>query len=505
MRFPVPLRRAAVSVAALSAALAASSAMAIEVTVNDVAADLAGTLFEGVEGVSDIEATIFSGAFDQFGTFTNDRAIYGLPQEGVVLSTGNVADYGAGPNLFGGNLFPFEGGEEFPGGDVFAAAAVDVPAPAAANVPAFDAQDLLPQVVDPEFEYFDIAHLSIDFEADEAGTITFFGVFGSEEFPFANGSDVIDGFGLFANGVNVAVVNDETITAEHSDFLGARPVLDFLPPIDGEFPFEEGGGPVLDEVETLNETLEPGDPRLALVTGTELNGVIAPDVDPILRFDVPVVAGANTIDIIIADTGDDVVDSTVYLSSLQPQEFDLNGGASEFAPILPDDQNPEDGIFVFTLPGDLDFENIFFIDPPVAIGYTYTVEDAEFAAIQAPTFFTIADADGYQIDLVGVDETTVFDLIDLTPDGLLRLAPGQTLDIAGLGVTEFVLSGIDASLMLDPDDPLAFPLGVALENVTPGASPTITQVATIPLPGGLPLYLGALGAFFAIRRLRRAA
>ncbi|MEL7465067.1 MAG: hypothetical protein AAFN79_13435 [Pseudomonadota bacterium] len=94
MHFRVPLRRAAVSVAALSAALAASSATAIEVDVNDDAVDLSGTLFANIEGVSNVHAFV-SGATDQFGTFANERAIYGLPQEGVFARIAGIAPPGA--------------------------------------------------------------------------------------------------------------------------------------------------------------------------------------------------------------------------------------------------------------------------------------------------------------------------------------------------------------------------------------------------------------------------
>lgn len=514
MCYRVPLRRTAVSVAALSVFLAASSANAIEVTVNDLADDLAGTLFLDTPGISNVEATL-SGFSDQFGTFTNNAGTYGLPQQGIVLSTGNVADYGTGPNTSGSNSTGFGGFGEEGGG----------------ATP--DQQALLDQVTGGGFAHFDVAQLTITFDAaDDVDTVTFFGVFGSEEFPEFFGSTFLDGFGLFVNGENVAFAGESgaPININHPDFLGARSIDDGeggggdfgnegeVPPIDGEPPFvaaslldqnEEGGGDIPDIVvdpeipEVDAETLEPGDPRLALVTGTELDGVIAPGVNPVLRFDVEVEAGAsNTFEIIIADTGDAGFDSTVYLSSFQPQEFDFNDGSSEFAPLLPNDPDPNDGIFVFDLPDDLDLGEIFFIDPPVAVGYTYTVTDAEFSMIQAPSLATIEDIDGYQIDFIDISgQARSFDL-----------GAGELLDVSIFGVTEFVLSGIDVSLSLDPNDPLAFPLGVALQNVDPnGPTPTITQAAltedvqVIPLPGGLPLYLGALGAFFAIRRFRRAA
>src|SRR5439155_3384978 len=88
----------------------------------------------------------------------------------------------------------------------------------------------------------------------------------------------VDGFGLYLNGTNIAFANGAPININHPDM---RP-----------FP------------------------------GTELNGVLAPNGDPILTFSAPVPPGSagNTLTIIIADTRDSVLDTTVYVSSLQGAE-----------------------------------------------------------------------------------------------------------------------------------------------------------------------------------------
>lgn len=465
---------------AAAALFAASGAQALDITSEQTAETLADTLFLDVVGsISNINAT-GSGNAAQFGTFTNDDGIYGLPAAGIVLSTGNVADYGSGGNLVNGLTTGFE-----------------TPATAEQEV-------LLDPITGGGFDHNDVAQLTITFDAGADVTgVTFFGVFGSEEFPEFVGSEFIDGFGLFVNGVNVAFAGGEPININHPDFLGAF--------VDngGGGEFEGGGGEF--EVNLVNEevggqfaaatSLAPGDPRLALVTGTELNGVIAPGGNPVLRFDVPVNPGqSNTFEIIIADTSDDALDSTVYLSSFQPQDLVLNDGGTEFTPLLPNNPDPNDGIFFFDLAEIGNLEEIFFIDPPVSVGYIYTVEDAEFAMIQAPSLATINDTDGYIIEIAGQADVI--------------LLPGQVLDISALGVSQFTLSGIDPLLMLDPANPLAFPLGVSLQNITaaPGVGPTLSQQAltvdidttVVPLPAGLPLYLSALGAFFVFRRWRSA-
>ncbi len=58
-------------------------------------------------------------------------------------------------------------------------------------------------------------------------------------------------------------------------------------------------------------------PDLTEVTGTELDGMLAPGGNPLLTFGGLVNPRANTLRFIIADTGDDILDSTVYLSALR--------------------------------------------------------------------------------------------------------------------------------------------------------------------------------------------
>lgn len=466
------LRAAAVSMAVL---MGTTSAHAIQVTGGAGGQTLADTLFLNVPGLT-VNSVTLSGFGDQFGTFTNQSGTYGLPTQGIVLSTGNVNDYGDGPNTDSGFTTSFD---------------LD------GDNPATEAQEsLLDPITGGDFDHFDVAQLTISFDVGPGiDSVTFFGTFGSEEFPEFTGSEFVDGFGLFVNGQNVAFVNDQPVNIDHPDFLGA--VADDgdgggeFPP-DGEFP-QDGEGPVF---EVAAASIEAGDPRLALVTGTELDGVLAPDGNPVLRFDVPVTEGANVFDIIIADTSDHVLDSTIYLSSFLPTEVDFNDGSTEFTPILPGDVDPNTGTFFFDLPEGLDPTEVFFIDPPVAVGYTYAVTDAEFATIVAPSLATVPDSDGYTITIDGQ---------------VFTLAPGATLDVSGIGASEFVLTGIDEALLIDPANFLAFPLGIALQDLTQGVLPTLSQTpivedvtSAVPLPAGLPLYIAAVLGFLGLRRFRRA-
>ena len=99
-------------------------------------------------------------------------------------------------------------------------------------------------------------------------------VWGSEEWPEYLGSQYIDAFGLYVNGFNIASVDGKPVNIDHPD--------------------------------------------MAPIPGTELNAVLAPGDDPLNLFSYVVGDGAedNTLIFIIADTGDEILDSTVYLSQL---------------------------------------------------------------------------------------------------------------------------------------------------------------------------------------------
>ncbi|MBM80375.1 MAG: hypothetical protein CMJ78_07250, partial [Planctomycetaceae bacterium] len=144
------------------------------------------------------------------------------------------------------------------------------------GTPATAAQELL---LDPitggGFDHFDVTQLDINFDMQPGFDTLFFEVvFGSDEFPEFVGSTFIDGFGLFLNGTNVASVNGLPVNINHPSFQA--------------------------------------------IPGTELDGILAPNGDARLLFQVFVGDGAldNTLSIIIADTSDSAFDTTVYLASL---------------------------------------------------------------------------------------------------------------------------------------------------------------------------------------------
>jgi hypothetical protein len=124
--------------------------------------------------------------------------------------------------------------------------------------------------------HWDVTILTMNFDMLPGFDSVFFNVaFGSEEWPEYVDSEYNDGFGLFVNGVNIASV---------------------------------GGNPV-----------NIDNPLMAAVAGTELDGVLEDESLPIPTvhtFSAPVNPTGNTIIFILADTGDDIYDTTVFFSQL---------------------------------------------------------------------------------------------------------------------------------------------------------------------------------------------
>lgn len=134
---------------------------------------------------------------------------------------------------------------------------------------------LLDPVTGPA-DHFDVTQLDITFDMQPGcNAVSVDAVFGSEEFPVYVGSQFVDGFAIYVNGTNIA-------------FVGALPV-------------------------NINH------PAFADIRGTELNGVLAPDGNPVLTFSGSVgdASTGNKLTIIICDTNDGILDSTSYVANLR--------------------------------------------------------------------------------------------------------------------------------------------------------------------------------------------
>jgi hypothetical protein len=168
--------------------------------------------------------------------------------------------------------------------------------------------------------------------------------------------------------------------------------------------------------------------------------------------------------------------------------FGSNGqapGSSPSNPLLP---VTVDDSFAFQFPVQPSIP--VFIDPPVAIGYDYTVTGGPlFTSVTAPTL----PADNLFDLYFSADSCATYTsfVAQLTGGVAYSFPTAQSC---------FGIRDIAMSANLDPSDPLAFVTGITFNQA---GFVTVTQTPiSADVPGPLPL-LGAAAAFRSTRRLRK--
>ncbi len=229
----------------------AGTVQAIVVTPENSAANLTSALLGSGITVTGSTLSGQSSGGASSGVYTNAAGTYGIGS-GVVLSTGNVSDYRTGPNN-----------------------ALDTTTEYGSAATAAQ-EALLDPISGGTFQHFDVTQLDITFDVGQSVNSIFFNViFGSEEFDEFVGTQFIDAFGIYLNGVNIALFDGLPVNVNH--------------------------------------------PNMDFINGTELDGILDPTDgagDPIMLFESAVEAGStgNTLTFIIGDSGDQRLDSTVFIS-----------------------------------------------------------------------------------------------------------------------------------------------------------------------------------------------
>jgi hypothetical protein len=258
------------SIFATAAVLAVAGAASAGVgSINVIPTANAASLQSSLVSDGSVNITGFSVSGQSFGnvlstglyTLSGGGNAYGLERDGIVISSGNVADYSTGPNTVGNKSFNFRNGSPIP-----------QPLPDSLGVPATAAQEaLLDPITGGSFDHYDTTQIDITFTMNAGfNTVGFDVVFGSEEWAEFVGTAFVDGFGLYLNGTNIALTAGLPININH--------------------------------------------PGMMNLPETELDGVLIGPGGPVLRFQQPAQAGVNTLTIILADTSDGILDTTAYIS-----------------------------------------------------------------------------------------------------------------------------------------------------------------------------------------------
>lgn len=130
----------------------------------------------------------------------------------------------------------------------------------------------------------------------------------------------------------------------------------------------------------------------------------------------------------------------------------------------------------------------------VLVGFDYTITGAELDSITLPSFAVVPDPDGY---------TLSYGLTSVP----LATGASYTIPAADI-VTAFSITGIDPALAIDPTDPFAFPLALAVRNgflTDLSATPVTMDIPVVPLPASGALLPFATALLIAMRRRRTRA
>lgn len=205
-----------------------------------------------------ISNVTFTGVNIAAGTFSGGTGIIGF-EEGIILSSGNIASV-VGPNV--SDEITTDNG--LPGDS--------------------DLDNLI-----PGYQTFDATVLEFDFECEQLQEISFWYVFASDEYNEYVNSEFNDVFGFFLNGVNIALLPDNVTPVAINNVNCNNP---YNPPTGSNCNLY------------INNDLSDGGGAI----NTEMDGMTV-----VLVAAAPVNPGVNHIRLAIADAGDHVLDSDVFI------------------------------------------------------------------------------------------------------------------------------------------------------------------------------------------------
>lgn len=304
-----------------------------------------------------------------------------------------------------------------------------------------------------------LSSLSFDFVAVSPG-ISWRYVFGSEEYQEFVGSQFNDFFRLTLNGENLALIPGTTANVAINSVNQDSNTAFYRSNVDA----------------ALNTFDTQYDGLTTLLTAS--------------KGDL-VVGNTYNVQFTITDVGDESYDSGVFIGA---NSVSFDGGSPETPLIPPTPANPTDP-WVFPDFTVFDPGFTWWLDPDVAVGYTYNVTGGpKFATYQAPTLPFDND-----YELFGSsDSCSTF------TNSLGSITGGSQFSF-GAPVSCFTIKGIDVANNLDPTNTSAFVAGVTFDStgtVSVTQTPITQNVPPVTVPGPLPL-LGLGAALTYSRKLRK--
>lgn len=304
-----------------------------------------------------------------------------------------------------------------------------------------------------------LSSFGFDFVAVSPG-ISWRYVFGSEEYQEYVGSGFNDFFRLTLNGENLALIPGTSTNVAINSVNQTSNTAFYRPNV----------GAALNTFDTQYDGLT------TLLTAS--------------KGDL-IVGNTYSVRFLITDVGDQAWDSGVFIGA---NSVIFDGGSPEVPLIPPTPANPTDP-WVFPDFTVFDPGFTWWLDPDVAVGYTYNVTGGpQFATYQAPTLPFDND-----YELFGSsDSCSTF------TNSLGSIIGGSQFSF-GAPVSCFAIKGIDVANNLDPTNTSAFVAGVTFDStgiVSVTQTPITQYVPPVTVPGPLPL-LGLGAALTYSRKLRK--
>lgn len=387
--------------------------------------------FPVLGGFEDLLEQVVAAPQASIGTFTNSSAVYGIGDPsntvatGIAISSGFVEDFGGSANFSSqnSNLLTTTASEE--------------------------QTNLLRDVSSNVEDFQDATSLSVSFTnvTSSDQVLDLFAVFGTEETPgFFN-----DAFGVFLNGQNIALQDNQPLNVDHPAHLPAN-----------------------------------GTELNTVITSPAANGVTLPYVD----LTTTVSSGLNELVIVLGDAIDNIADSTAYLSR------DVTDPPVASVALSPTTVS-ENGDFLFENT-DLEADEPVFIASDIAIGYEYSVEELSG---EAEALFGTVRVDPAEFD-------TFFTINYIDQNGLefsADIFAGETFTFPEeADVVAFSILDIDPFLFPPDDNQSAFATLLTFRNDLTNATVIQAPISvTVPEPGaGLLLGISVSLALMERRKSR---